>query len=47
MRFEFEYLGKFKIEFELALGYKTGAQLGSFDLKKEGESFETVPLNLL
>ncbi len=32
--FEFEYLGEFETEFENILGYKSGAQVCSFDGKK-------------
>jgi hypothetical protein len=32
--FEFEYLGEFETEFENILGYKSGAQVCSFDRKK-------------
>jgi hypothetical protein len=32
--FEFEYLGEFETEFENFLGYKSGAQVCSFDGKK-------------
>jgi hypothetical protein len=33
--FEFEYLGEFETEFENILGYKSGAQVCSFDGKKQ------------
>jgi hypothetical protein len=33
--FEFEYLGEFETEFENVLGYKSGAQVRSFDGKKQ------------
>ncbi len=32
--FEFEYLGEFETEFENILGFKSGAQVCSFDGKK-------------
>jgi hypothetical protein len=33
--FEFEYLGEFETEFENILEYKSGAQVCSFDGKKQ------------
>jgi hypothetical protein len=33
--FEFEYLGEFETEFENSLGYKSRAQVCSFDGKKQ------------
>ncbi len=46
--FEFEYLGKFETEFENILGYKSGAQVCSFDGKKQrAKTRATVPLNKL
>jgi hypothetical protein len=33
--FEFEYLGEFVTEFKNILGYESGAQVCSFDAKKQ------------
>jgi hypothetical protein len=35
MRFEFEYLGKFEVEFKTALGYEIGAQARTSDEVKK------------